>query len=796
MATEERSNKLVESAAGKNVAVIGDNPGGVHFHNAPDSIPPIVPMQVPPRNLPPRDEKFVGRKAELKQIHKLLSADAEVGVTQQAGTHGYGGVGKSSVAVEYAWEHLEHYRGGAFFIRCETDLLLPQIAGLAQHLGLPESEKPEQTAARVKAMLEAGQPALLILDNVPGQQQWLDPEWSRYVPGGNCRRLITTREPHLPGLKMIPIERLPRDKGIELLAEYRKDAKHADHKPLVGNIVDWFDGWAVGLVVVGIYMANQPQLSWERYAQSLDKKGLGTVKDTLQAVGGVPNYERRVDQVFGDLFQSLPQPERRALEYSALLPPDQVLRSWLNWLLTSHPKLKLPSLPGFEHEPSAAVLSNLEQRGLLRPLAESDGVLTLHRVLRESVRERLQAEHALIQNLLDRIVALMQAGGAVSRTLLRPELVSLFALSEELRLHDRQERGLSLAYENLGEASLRRGDLGGATRYFQQALKLNEAAAADPTNVEAQRDLSVSYEKLGTVSLQAGQVKEALAYYQKSLNISHKLAAADPSDVQAQRDLSVSYEKLGNVSLQAGQMTEALVYYQKDLEISHKLAAAYPTDAQVQRDLFVSYEKLGTVSLEAAQVTEALVYYQKGLDISHKLAAANPTDAQAQRDLWVSYNKLGTVSLQAGQVTEALAYCQKGLEISQKFAAADPMDAQAQRDLWVSYLKLGDVSLEAGQATEALVYYQKGLDISQKLAAADPMDARAQFDMFPSHYNIAAVHVRQQQYEQAIEWYRSGLNVLQSLKEQNRITPAQDKWIGIVEEAIAECRRLKEVKRN
>ncbi len=238
----------------------------------------------------------------------------------------------------------------------------------------------------------------------------------------------------------------------------------------------------------------------------------------------------------------------------------------------------------------------------------------------------------------------------------------------------------------------------------------------------------------------------------------------------------------------AGPLTAARKVYQQAFHIAQQLAAADPSDAQAQRDLSVSYEKLGDVQLQSGQVTEALRSYQQFLQISQKLAAADSSDAQAQRDLSISYHKLGDVQLQSGQVTEALGSYQHGLEISQKLAAADPSNAQAQRDLSISYNNLGDVQLQSGQVTEARGSYQQCLEISQKLAAADPSDAQAQLDLVVSHHKIAKVHQTQKQYEQAIESYGRGLKVLQALREQKRLAPANERWIGIVEEAIQQCK--------
>src|SRR4051812_17044895 len=97
-------------------AVVGRE---IHIQNqyigtSPPSSPP-APRQTPPRNIPPYNEKFVGRTKEIAAIHAALKRQASVGVTQQMAAHGHGGVGKTSVALAYAWTHLAAYPGGVFF---------------------------------------------------------------------------------------------------------------------------------------------------------------------------------------------------------------------------------------------------------------------------------------------------------------------------------------------------------------------------------------------------------------------------------------------------------------------------------------------------------------------------------------------------------------------------------------------------------------------------------------------------------------------------------------------------------
>ena len=64
--------------------------------------------------------------------------------------------------------------------------------------------------------------------------------------------------------------------------------------------------------------------------------------------------------------------------------------------------------------------------------------------------------------------------------------------------------------------------------------------------------------------------------------------------------------------------------------------------------------------------------------------------------------------------------------------------------------------------------------------------------MVVSHYKIVSVQQVQKQYEQAIESYGRGLKVLQALREQKRLTPTNEQWIGIVALETAECWKLRD----
>lgn len=606
---------------------------------------------VPPRNLPARNPMFVGRQSELQDIHRRLNNHSTLGVTQQTAAHGLGGVGKTALAYEYAWRYLNDYPGGVLAVPCDTDRpLWAAIAELALALSLEslDTERPEDTAVRVKTHLEGGPPALLILDNVRGPEQWADPEWSAGLPAGNCRSLITTRSPHLGAVAMLPVERLPRDQGIALLAQYRPDAGEPAHAAIVGDVVDWFDGLAVGLTVVGVYMTLHPDLPWAAYYESLQARDLDAVRatedDVRTTAGGLPDrYERRVDAVLDETIDVLPAEQRRGLEYAALLPEDHVLRLWLTWLLEHDPELNLPSLPGYESQPARPAIEALVVRHLLHGVRTEPDTLAVHRVLRRRLLERLAAVDNMRSDLLDRIAAMAEARGeashaAIGDRALRTELTPLLALSQTLRATGRTRGAVSLAnwlhapLFNLGRVSedgdsLRRflgpnesllnrlgprqtgillshygavlhrgGDLRGASEYATRAIAMDERYL--PMDY---RTLAVDYSNYATILEELGQYREALRWMRKAVDIQQKhIPAHDPAHATMYANLSV-------LLLDIGFRKKSVAYAERALQLTELVVG--PDDPR----LAAICSNLSTTFAEAGEFETALRCAQRAL---------------------------------------------------------------------------------------------------------------------------------------------------------------------------------------
>jgi len=140
-------------------------------------------------NVPSRNADFTGRDELLDRLHGELAGDGKAIVLARA-LYGLGGVGKTSVALEYAHRFKADY-GLIWWIPAEHPQEVSLALGnLASRLGLGTSENAAEAAATALEHLrrDAAGRWLLIFDNAE------DPEDLRsFLPSGSGHIMITSR---------------------------------------------------------------------------------------------------------------------------------------------------------------------------------------------------------------------------------------------------------------------------------------------------------------------------------------------------------------------------------------------------------------------------------------------------------------------------------------------------------------------------------------------------------------------------------------------------------------------------
>ncbi len=129
--------------------------------------PSRVPSNLPFTSLA---ELFKGRDEALTQLDRSFRQHGSAAIVQPQAIHGLGGIGKTRLAIEYAWRHQDDFTAFLFVSANTPDDFERNLAALSRPdcLDLPETQAPQQEEQRdaVVRWLQQNRGWLLILDNV------------------------------------------------------------------------------------------------------------------------------------------------------------------------------------------------------------------------------------------------------------------------------------------------------------------------------------------------------------------------------------------------------------------------------------------------------------------------------------------------------------------------------------------------------------------------------------------------------------------------------------------------------
>jgi hypothetical protein len=141
-------------------------------------------------------------------------------LTQGQAIHGLGGVGKTQLAIEYAYSHCGDYQVVWWLRSEEPTTLAADYASLAMKLDLHEKEAQEQNliVAAVKEWLRVNPQWLLIFDNATDSKSVRD-----YIPPGSAGHiLVTSRNANWRNLmKSLAVQKMKADDAIAFLLNAR-----------------------------------------------------------------------------------------------------------------------------------------------------------------------------------------------------------------------------------------------------------------------------------------------------------------------------------------------------------------------------------------------------------------------------------------------------------------------------------------------------------------------------------------------------------------------------------------------
>ena len=541
-----------------------------------------------PHTVPLPSIHFVGRRDEMHALlHDLLQS--QIGAI--TAVHGIPGIGKSMLAFAYAWGYGFRYPGGRFLIAAaNASDLAAEVIRLAEPKGVPlsdeERQRPDVALAKVKAAFEAGPPALLVIDNVDDPALLTAQARERALPkGDHIHVLVTTRisPEDLPRIRCLPLDALQTQDAMALLQSFRPiaDSPQDDEWKAALEIVGRLGGHALGVEVVAVYLRENPQVTYRVFAEGLQRDGI----ELMDTTAG-PEARKRlawhtetcIRRLLEPTLASLSPAELRAVEYAAILPPDNLPLPWLRDLLTAqfpertHPVLGDPVAKVFQRlERLRLVVSQARGRepGAGQATTGDARLARMHRLVQDVVRARLGADDLASREVVVHQLAYSRAGW--------------------IKAHWGQV-GLAWELRPLRDIALRL-----ITRGDRQGCLMADSIAAPLTHT--------------------GRLLDARDLYRRSADLFAGLSNEAPENADYARDLSVSYNKLGDLARSGGDPAAARRFYEDGLTIRQRLADAAPENADYARDLWVSYWKMAALAENSSSEDEALPRWRRAYDV-------------------------------------------------------------------------------------------------------------------------------------------------------------------------------------
>jgi tetratricopeptide (TPR) repeat protein len=690
-----------------------------------------------------RNPFFTGRDELLERLHTQLQTTQTAAVSQPQAVSGLGGIGKTQLAIEYAYRYASEYQAMLWARADTTEALNTSYTELARLLQLPQKDEREQEiiVQAVKGWFSTHPGWLLILDNADEPEVLTS--FLPTKPAGHL--LVTTRAADLTGLGMgfghsLAVETFSDELGALFLLhrsgllppDATLDQAEAEARQRAKAITQELGGLPLALDQAGAYMSKIGcglVAYQERYRQHRAK--------LLRDRRNKKEHPEPVATTWSLNFESVEKRNPAAadlLRFCAFLAPDDIPEELI---ITGAAELG-SILQDIASDPIQLdkAIGELLNYSLVRRNPETK-TLTIHRlvqaVLRESMDEQtrrtwaertVRATNLAFPDVTDTEVweqcerslphALACATFIEEYSFAFPEAASLLSYTAYCFGEDGEDAHYAQA-ELLYQRALEIYKLLGS-EHPQIASILNDLASLyqdqdkyEQAELLFQRALAIREQQLGSEHPDTAISRYNLAalyveqgkYEQAEQVLLHDLAIKEQQLGSEHPDTAISLNKLASLYQHQGKYTQAEQVLLRDLAITEQqLGSEHP-------DTAISLNKLASLYQHQGKYTQAEPLYRRALAIrEQQLGPDHPHTA-------ASLNNLASLYQDQGKYTQAEPLFIRYLEISEKLFGSEPLQ------IALIMNKLAGLYESQGKYAEADPLFDRVLAIFEQLMGSE-----------------------------------------------------------------------------
>jgi tetratricopeptide (TPR) repeat protein len=636
-------------------------------------------------NLPfaPLGALFKGREAILADLRKRFPPASEraIGPAAHNVIHGLGGVGKTRLAIEYAWRFEQAYCALLFISARSPADLWTNLAGLCDSavLDLPEQVQPT-LAVRLGAVfrwLNEHRGWLLIVDNADTQDAAAE-VGKALLKLRNGDVIITSRiADWSASVDATELDVLKETEAAAFLlerTESRRKKMSADSEDAAGIARD-LGGLALALEQAGAYVAKL-RVSLSEYRKRWESRKaevLAWYEKRLML------YPQCVAMTWRNTIEELSQSQRKLLNILAWFAPEPIPLSLFEEYIADGPDAR-------------DALAGLASWSLARWMAD-EGRFTVHRLVQEVTRGRLLDE--------ERSSTLSSALGILGSALPSPEWDaegwrqwdSLIPHVRAVLRHFRSCPNEYIATPVMNQYALL---LCHRAQYFEAEELYRRALAIDEEHLGPDHaDVANRLNNLAGLLSETNRQVEAEPLYRRALAIDEKrLGPDDPS-------LATPLNNLAGLLSETNRLTEAEPLYRRALAIDEKrFGPEHPSVA-------IRLNNLAGLLGAMNRMAEAEPLYRRALTIDEKGSGPrHPTVA-------IRLNNLGWLLGATNRMAEAEPLYQRALKIDEGSLGLNHPSVA------ICLNNLAGLLSATKRMTEAEPLYRRALAIDEKCFGPD-----------------------------------------------------------------------------
>jgi tetratricopeptide (TPR) repeat protein len=574
---------------------------------------------------------FKGRDDSLAEIREILTRNDGRAVA----VHGLGGVGKTRVALEYAWKYESEYTGLLFVSAPSAADLRANLANLVNVLAIASALKTvEEQVSAVLRWLESHPGWLLVIDSVDSE------ETAREVQKLLIRLraghvLITTRISNWPAsVATSELSVLAEADAVSFLLERTgRRRPQADDAVRCAEVARELGYLALALEHAGAYI-DKLRLTFSEYLERWRQKRPEVLR---WHDARLIEYPASVAVTWQTTFAQLTEPEQRLLQVLAWLAPEPI------------PLFFLDAAPLIEAIPEPRdAFSGLATFSLAR--FETEAVV-IHRLVQEVARGR--ADEADRARSLQVAVAAINVAAAGDPTDVRSWTVwtplAPHAASVVSQLdHANIAEPTSGVMNNLGLYYLNRGQFRKAEPLMRSALAIGEQSYG-----EDHPEVAIRLNNLAWLLKDTNRLAEAEPLLRRALAIDERSYGQDHPDVA--RDLI----NLARLLKATNRLADAEPLLRRALAIDEQ---SYGEDhPDVARDL----NKLAELLLSTNRLAEAEPMIRRALAVAEQFYGKD------HPKLATRLNNLGQLLQATNRLAEAEPLMHRALAIDEQAYGED-----------------------------------------------------------------------------------------------------------------------------